>query len=114
MYYMGAHWCHLTNTTELSMCSGNTTIFRNNCDQLILLLLGCVEALARCSLLLQMDKSGLSICHDRELHKTGQANRDAFCEVDSGGSKEPRIRRGPGTPANEQLSGGKAAAHCKV
>jgi len=66
----GAHWRHLANTIEPSMCGGNGA-----CSQITLTtcyLLGSIVVLCRCGLLLQTEKRGLlsvgrSVCHDREL-----------------------------------------------
>ena len=51
----GAHWHHLANTIEPSMCGGDAAFLSNYFNHL--LLLGRIAALARRSLLLKINKS---------------------------------------------------------
>ena len=58
-----AHWRNLRNTIEPSMCGGDAAFLSNYSDNLLfLLLLGCIAALARCSLQLQTEWRDLSVC----------------------------------------------------
>jgi len=48
----------------------------------------------------------LSVDHNREFYKNGLTDRGAIWDMDSGGSKEPCLVRGPGSPlANGQFRG---------
>jgi len=44
----------------------------------VVCILGCITVLCRCSLLLQMELHGLSVCVDREPCKNGRTDRDAI------------------------------------
>jgi len=57
---------------------------------------------------------GPSVCHDPEPCKNGWTDRGAIWSVESGASKELRIRRGPDPHVRRGNFEGEGAAHCKV
>jgi len=94
-------------------CGSETTLVKLDTDLNILLLvsLGCIAALARCDLLLQMELHDcLCVCLSVEqlceaLHKWLNWSRCGL-EADSCGSKEPCIRWGQDPPQEGAICGG--------
>jgi len=57
----------------------------------------------------------LSVDHNREFYKNGLTDRGAIWDMDSGGSKEPCLVRGPGSPlANGQFRGTSPTLHTRL
>jgi len=99
-YIWGAHWRHLNNATEPSMCGG---LMSNYFDHLLRLIfteltshnLNTTVTKFRCGLLLQTELRdmtvGRSACRGREPCKNGWTDRDAFWLMDSDGPKKPYV-----------------------
>ena len=77
------------------------------------MLLGCITALTRCVLLLQMGvvwSGSLSVCHDREPCKNG--GTDSFRMLTCVGLGNHALDGGPDLPMSRAILTGEGVAHC--